>query len=181
MSIVLYFITKVISEYINLKESNGSLKSVKSIRVKSYTRSYSFIRWWVNVAKTYLSSFVAFTRNKLSKWDPLRFSKEEISRFHIWNLGVVKSLGRKVLFFKLPQDYQNFMNFQYLCVYSCYPSHELSRTTWIMPLLQIFEECAIPKINMLRNLSCCETRFRLLCRWYLLHSSLNLVFRQHKL
>ena len=34
---------------------------------------------------------------------------------------------------------------------------------------------------MLHNLSCCETRFRLLCHWYLLHSSLNLVFRQHKL
>ena len=34
---------------------------------------------------------------------------------------------------------------------------------------------------MLHNLSCCETRFRLLCRWYLLHSSFNLVFRQHKL
>ena len=40
---------------------------------------------------------------------------------------------------------------------------------------------AIPKINMLHNLSCCETRFRLPCRWYLLHSSLNLLFRQHKL
>ena len=34
---------------------------------------------------------------------------------------------------------------------------------------------------MLHYLSCCETRFRLLCCWYLLHSSLNLVFRQHKL
>ena len=42
-------------------------------------------------------------------------------------------------------------------------------------------EYAIPKINMLHNLSCCETRFRLLCCWYLLDSSLNLVFRQHKL
>ena len=40
---------------------------------------------------------------------------------------------------------------------------------------------AIPKINILHNLSCCETRFRLLCRWYLLHSSLNLAFRQCKL
>ena len=40
---------------------------------------------------------------------------------------------------------------------------------------------AIPKINMLHNLSCYETRFRLLYRWYLLHSSLNLVFRQCKL
>ena len=34
---------------------------------------------------------------------------------------------------------------------------------------------------MLHNLSCCETRFRLLCCWYLLDSSLNLVFRQHEL
>ena len=40
---------------------------------------------------------------------------------------------------------------------------------------------AIPKINVLDNLSCCETRFRLLCRWYLLHSSLYLAFRQCKL
>ena len=36
----------------------------------------------------------------------------------------------------------------------------------------------IPKINMLHNLSCCDTRFRLLCRSYLLHSSINLAFRQ---
>ena len=34
---------------------------------------------------------------------------------------------------------------------------------------------------MLHNLSCCKTRFRLLCRWYWLHSSLNLAFRQRKL
>ena len=40
---------------------------------------------------------------------------------------------------------------------------------------------AIPRINMLHNWSCCETRFRLLCRWYLSHSSLNLAFRQCKL
>ena len=39
----------------------------------------------------------------------------------------------------------------------------------------------IPKINMLHNLSCCETRFILLCRWYLLFRSLNLTFRQCKL
>ena len=35
--------------------------------------------------------------------------------------------------------------------------------------------------NMLHNLSCLETRFELLCVDDLLHSSLNLVFRQHKL
>ena len=29
------------------------------------------------------------------------------------------------------------------------------------------EQYAIPKINMLHNLSCCETRFKLRCRWYL--------------
>ena len=45
----------------------------------------------------------------------------------------------------------------------------------------LFSQYAIPKVNMLHNLSCYETRFRLLCRSYLLHSSLNLVFRQHKL
>ena len=40
---------------------------------------------------------------------------------------------------------------------------------------------AIPKISMLHNLSCLETRFRLLCVDDLLHSSLNLVFRQYQL
>ena len=40
---------------------------------------------------------------------------------------------------------------------------------------------AIPKINMLHNLSCCETRFRRLRRWHLLYGSLNLAFRQCKL
>ena len=34
---------------------------------------------------------------------------------------------------------------------------------------------------MLHNLSYCETRFRPLCSWYLLHSSFNLAFRQCKL
>ena len=42
-------------------------------------------------------------------------------------------------------------------------------------------EYAMPKINMLHNLSCRETRFRLLCDDDLLHNSLNLLFRQHKL
>ena len=37
------------------------------------------------------------------------------------------------------------------------------------------------KISMLHNLNCCETRFRLLCHWYLLHSSFNVAFRQSKL
>ena len=40
---------------------------------------------------------------------------------------------------------------------------------------------AIPKINILRNLSCLETRFRLLAVDNSLHSSLNLAFRQYKL
>ena len=46
---------------------------------------------------------------------------------------------------------------------------------------KIIFQYAIPKVNMLHNLSCCEMRFRLLCRWYLLHSSLNLAFRESKL
>ena len=41
-----------------------------------------------------------------------------------------------------------------------------------------FEEYAIPKINMLHDLSCLETRCAV---DDLLHSSLNLVFKQHKL
>ena len=45
---------------------------------------------------------------------------------------------------------------------------------------------SIPKIKMLRNLSCLKTRFGLPCRWWfiprdLLHIRLNLVFRQRKL
>ena len=43
------------------------------------------------------------------------------------------------------------------------------------------QQYAIPKINMLHNLSCIETRFRLLCVDSLLHRSLNLAFRQRKL
>ena len=51
----------------------------------------------------------------------------------------------------------------------------------IISFVQLAPKYPIPKINMLNNLSCCETRFRLLCHWYLSHSSLNLVFEQHKL
>ena len=40
--------------------------------------------------------------------------------------------------------------------------------------INLFWRCSSP-------LSCFETRYRLLCRWYLLHSSLDLVSRQHKL
>ena len=40
---------------------------------------------------------------------------------------------------------------------------------------------AIQKIKLLHNLSCLETRFRQLCVDSLLHSSLNLAFRQRKL
>ena len=40
---------------------------------------------------------------------------------------------------------------------------------------------AIPKINMLCNLCCLETRIRLLCNKYQRHSSLNLVSQQLKL
>ena len=43
------------------------------------------------------------------------------------------------------------------------------------------KEHAIPKIIMLHNLSCSETRLRLLWRWFLLDSSLNLAFRLCKL
>ena len=43
------------------------------------------------------------------------------------------------------------------------------------------EQYAIPKISMLHNLSCLEMRFRLLCIDDLLHSSLNIFFRQYKL
>ena len=65
------------------------------------------------------------------------------------------------------------------------PSRCVSGTSWNLNTQNFHKwktfQYAIPKINMLHNLSCLETRFRLLCRWYLLHSSLNLVFRQHKL
>ena len=55
-STILYSITKEISKiyHINLKESNGSLKSFKSIKVQSYIHSYSFILWWVETTKMYL-------------------------------------------------------------------------------------------------------------------------------
>ena len=39
----------------------------------------------------------------------------------------------------------------------------------------------LPKIKILRNLSCLETRFRLLAVDNSLHSSLNLTFKQYKL
>ena len=42
-STILYSVTKEISKYINSKESYGSLKSFKFIKVQSYTHSYSFI------------------------------------------------------------------------------------------------------------------------------------------
>ena len=61
-------------------------------------------------------------------WTHLVFSKEEILRFHTSNFANGKSLGRKVLFFQPPWDNQNFNNFETFCVYSCCPSHNVSRT-----------------------------------------------------
>ena len=49
-------------------------------------------------------------------------------------------------------------------------------------LLHFFDICyAIPKIKILHNLSCLETRFRLMAVDNSLHSSLNLAFTQYKL
>ena len=41
---------------------------------------------------------------KWGKRDTLSFSKEEISRFHIWNFESGRSLGRNVNFFQFPWD-----------------------------------------------------------------------------
>ena len=81
------------------------------------------------------------------------------------------------------------------CCYTLQPTCNLSRIAIVTQVAKKITPCntsygarlyflqryAIPKINMLHNLNCCETRFRLLCRRYLLHSSLNLAFRQCKL
>ena len=60
------------------------------------------------------------------------FSKEEIARFYIWNF----ESGRKVHFLQLPWDNQTFRSLK-LCLHKCCPSDKLSRTIWIMLLLQI--------------------------------------------
>ena len=45
------------------------------------------------------------------------FSKEEISRFHIWNFESHKSLGRKV--FLNPLRQHNLLEFSHFCLYWC--------------------------------------------------------------
>ena len=66
--------------------------------------------------KMCLQSFATFTRNEV-KVTHLVFSKEEISRFHIRNFESGRSLGRKVHFFQLPWDNQNFQESQTFCLY----------------------------------------------------------------
>ena len=64
---------------------------------------------------------------KWGKRDTISFPKE-ISRFHIWSLESGRSLGRKVPFFEIPWDNQDFqesktLNFQEqieLCFYFKY-------------------------------------------------------------
>ena len=48
-------------------------------------------------------------------------------------------------------------------------------------ITQKWPKYAIPKIKLLHNLSCLETRFRQLAVDNSLHSSLNPAFRQYKL
>ena len=68
------------------------------------------------MTEMYLQSFVTFTKNEV-RGTYLVFSKEEISRFHIRNFESGRSLGRKVHFFKLPWDNQNFQEYQTFCLY----------------------------------------------------------------
>ena len=95
-SVVLYSIT--FYKLFISKESDGSMKSFKSVTVESYIHSYSFALWWVKMTKRYLYSFVTFTRNDVCGTH-LVFSKEEISRFHIWTFENVCLLGEKFTFF----------------------------------------------------------------------------------
>ena len=83
-STILYSITEGTLKYINSKESDGSLKSFKSIKVQSYVHSYSFIHSLMseNRKKMYLQSFATKRRNEV-RGTHLVFSKEEISRFHV--------------------------------------------------------------------------------------------------
>ena len=67
------------------------------------------------MTKMYLLSFVTFTRNEVRR-TYLVFSKEEISRFHIENFESRWSLGRKVHFFQLSWDNQNFQESQTLFI-----------------------------------------------------------------
>ena len=89
------------------------------------------------------------------------------------------------LILKWPLGSWNWFSILSTCSSGEYTIHYemLSRNSWHRQKTKyrILREYAIPKINMLHNLSCCETRFRLLCHWYLFHSSLNLAFRQCKL
>ena len=59
--------------------------------------------------------FVTFTRNEV-RGAHVAFSKE-ISWFHIWNFENGRSLGRKVHFFQLPWDNQNFQESQTFYLY----------------------------------------------------------------
>ena len=56
-------------------------------------------------------------------WDTLSFSKEKISRFHIWNFENSKSLGRKVHFFQIPLEQPKFQQFSnFLCIFMLFYS-----------------------------------------------------------
>ena len=67
------------------------------------------------MTKMYLKPSVTFIRNEV-RGTHLVFSKEEISRFHIWNFESGRSGERKVhLIFQLPWDNQHFYESQIFC------------------------------------------------------------------
>ena len=104
-STILCFIKKEFLKYISSKESNGSLKSFKSIKVQSYIFSYSFIHSLMSkIDKNVPLIICDFHTKDTFKRETLSFFEEEILRFHIWNFESGRSLQRKVHFFQLPWD-----------------------------------------------------------------------------
>ena len=115
-STILYSVTKGISKVYQL-ERELWLSEVLQIHQSSIIHSFIFIYSLMSeMTKMSLQSFVTFTRNEV-KGTYLVFSKEEILRFHIWNFESGRSLGRKVNFFKLPWNNQNFQEFRTFCLY----------------------------------------------------------------
>ena len=127
ISTIFYSIAKGISKIYQLERELG-LSEVIQRHQSSVIHSFIFIHSLMRkMTKMYLQSFVNFTRNKI-RGTHLVFSKEEISRFHIWNFESGRSLGRKVHFFKLLWDNQNFQESQTFCLYQCCTFDKFSRT-----------------------------------------------------
>ena len=97
-STILYSITKGISKIYQLEESNGSLKSFRSIKVQSYNHLYSFIHSLICENDKNVPLIVCEFQTKCGKRTHLAFWKRRYQGFISKILKVVGLLGEKFTF-----------------------------------------------------------------------------------